>query len=216
MKAIHPLSPVVLLFVGLQLCGCGTFYEGATLAPKAPIERAVFDELGSLSSLGVRPLSFDSVKFAKSGSELSEEQAFAGKDSSKRASWEADKKAMVAGFAEAMGPRAGEIQLVPMVEAEAPSDMEYMLEPSVTMVDPGFFASLVIQSPSFALVKFRIVRVSDGATVYQWDQTAFAASAYASGTRMRAIASSVGMDAFRMIRSFQNAEYSGAQPRRGG
>jgi hypothetical protein len=216
MFAMRRLSIAAVLVVGSQLCGCGTFYEGDTETPKAPIERANFEELQSLGLLAVKPLSFASVKFAKGETELSEEEAFVGKDAEKRASWEADKKAMVAGFAEMMGTSAGAIQIVPMDGSEAAADAKYLLEPTVTVVDPGFFASLIIQSPSFAKVRFRILRLSDGAAVYQWEQTTFAGNAFASGTRMRAIASSVGMDAFRMIRSLQKDELASGTVARAG
>lgn len=217
MIAIHRLWLAGAVCVATQLCGCGTYYEGVTEKPKVPIERVNFEELQTLSQLALKPLSFASVKFAKGKSEISEDEAFAGKGVEKRASWEADKKAMVASFAEMVGSTAGTIQLIPMPGSAAPADAKYALEPIVTLVDPGFFATSLIQAPSFAVVQFRIVRLSDGATLYQWEQITFASDAFASGTRMRAIASSLGIDAFRVLRSLQKAELASlAEGRPGG
>lgn len=209
MKKITFAHRFAFLFaLATQLGGCATNYIGVTDKPRAPVQRAAFDELQSMSTLAIKPLDFSEVKFLSGGKTISEDEAFVGKDADKRASWDADKKAMAEGFAKNIGPSAGSIALVPMTGDEAPEGAEFALETTVMVVDPGFFASLIIQAASTAVVRLRVVRISDGEPIFEWIQAGAAADAFASGTRMRAIADALGVDAFTMIRMFQKAELS--------
>src|SRR5438105_696736 len=85
---------VAVALLAVATLGCGTHYYGSTRTPVVLTPRATFDELAGIDQLAVKPLSFAATKFRTSNGEISEEQAFAGKSEKKRASWEADKKAM--------------------------------------------------------------------------------------------------------------------------
>jgi hypothetical protein len=212
MVRFNRLMMVAIVLSASAALGCGTRYFGSTRTPAVAVPRASFDELGTMGPLGVKPLSFAGTKFRTSGGEIPEEEAFSGKSAEKRASWEADKTAMKTLFAEMVGKSAGAISLVPMAEGGAtPEGVKYVVESVVMAVDPGFFATSIINAEAYARVHCRVVRLADNAVIYEWDETETNGVGVASGTRMRGLAIVMGMDVFRVIRSFEKAELATLQ-----
>ncbi|NUO53532.1 MAG: hypothetical protein HOV80_32170 [Polyangiaceae bacterium] len=205
MMHFHRFVMVAVLSTNF-LVGCGTQYVGTTQTPAASVDRAVFEELQSAGAVGLRPLSFAGVKFRTGSDMLSEEQAFAGKGDEKRASWEDDKAAMVELFRTSVGTTVGSIGVVPMKPDQAPGDVKYVVESVATVVDPGYFATAIFNAEAYIKVHCRVIRVADGAAVFEWDEIETSAWGISSGERMRHLATAVGLDVFRVIRSFQKAE----------
>lgn len=196
--------------------GCGANYYGTMRTGRPPIERAVFDELGSAKRVGVAPLTFAKVRFRNGDKELTEDEAFAGKSAEKRASWDEDKKAMTQILAEVVGSAEQPFAIAQVAGPDA-SDVDFVVVPEATLVDPGYFATYLFNAKALLVVHFTLVRASDKKAVYEWTEREESGLGAASGTRMRAAALQMGFDLFLTLRAGAKpvlAEASAAAPKR--
>jgi len=126
--------------------GIGLLLAGATLAGCVPhwrvVSESIEDPMAGQRHFALAPIDFTGLRIGTH----TEEEYLAGKDSGQQASFAQDKEAMNAEFAQALEAKALEMGVV-IVRATGPADAPFLIRPSVSFIEPGFYA-VVVAAPS--------------------------------------------------------------------
>jgi hypothetical protein len=165
--------------------------------PWAVIVQTAPDPFLGQRHFAVQPIDFTALTVG----DTPEPVYLAGKDAGQRASFAADKEALNERFLQQLITDAGEagIQVVP---ATGPADSPFTIRPSVSFIEPGFYA-FVAAIPSHVRMNVRILapdgRVFDEIVLNHFTPSDMFARA-ASGSRLREDGAGLGKTVAKYLR----------------
>jgi hypothetical protein len=164
---------------------------GCANTPWTIVHEAPSAPYGKTSNMTIDDLTFDDLKVG----EKTEAQYLSAKSERSQQSFLADKEAMTSEFRRGFDAERGSLPIIP---AGIPGSQPFVVKPSVTFIEPGFFGAGVLSKPTEIRVTVDVFDPKGDVV----DEIIISEKIHgtlendpASGTRMREAAEKIGRDA---------------------